>query len=109
MGRNVGELHQYTPVFTQHAQCKKCPPLEDRCNEVICMQLVTMEWAKQPPYIIRHRVETCNTTLATIFEWYLANTLRLATSVSNNGCSGCPKSQNIALHTQCARTTLGCP
>ena len=36
---------------------------------VIYMQLAIMEWAKQPPNMIPHWVETCNATLAAIFAW----------------------------------------
>ena len=79
---------------------------------MICMQLVVVEWAKQPPYTIPHRVRTCNTTfLATIFdifEWYLANTSRLCpTTNSNNGCSDCPDGQIVALRTHFVRIELG--
>ena len=43
----------------------KCHP----SKEVICMQLAIVEWAKQPTCDIPHKMETCNTTLATIIEW----------------------------------------
>ena len=51
----------------------KCHPSE----EVICIELAIVEWAKQPTYTIPYRMERCNTTLASIFEWWSADKLGL--------------------------------
>ena len=66
------------------------------------MQFAIVEWAKQPAYTIPHWVETCNATLAAIFEG-LANTFGLCPATdSNEGCSGSPDAQTVTLRMHCA-------
>ena len=60
MGKNVGELHQYTPVSTRHKLHTKHPPPKEK--KLFCMHLAIVDWAKQAPYTIPRCVETCNTT-----------------------------------------------
>ena len=59
------ESYINTHYFLHNMLRMKCHPLE----EVICMQLAMAEWAKEPACTIPYRMETYNTTLATIFEW----------------------------------------
>ena len=50
-GKYAGMWESYILAFAKHALRGKRAPSEDSYNELICMHLATVEWAKRPPYI----------------------------------------------------------